>query len=114
MKSTTSPPRIEVHHDRPPSAAALHALQVLQQAVVQELDRKRRLGQYAVVWQDGAVRKLPPEALPVWAPANEGGGASAPSGSEPLASRVAAREPLPGGSDDPEDPPLRAQPGDVS
>jgi hypothetical protein len=31
------------------------ALDALQRAVTEELERKRRLGQYAVVWQDGKV-----------------------------------------------------------
>ena len=37
-----------------PSPQSQRILQVLQQAVSKALDRKRRLGQYAVVWQDGA------------------------------------------------------------
>jgi hypothetical protein len=31
----------------------LQALDVLKQAVAEALERKRRLGQYAVVWRDG-------------------------------------------------------------
>jgi len=37
-----------------PSAQSQATLQILRQAVAQELDKKRRLGHYAVVWQDGA------------------------------------------------------------
>lgn len=33
-------------------------LQVLQQAVAKALEKKRRLGQYAVVWQNGAPVKV--------------------------------------------------------
>lgn len=54
-----------------PSAEARRELDALRQAVGRALDRKRRLGQYAVVWQDGQVRQLPPEALPGW-PASAG------------------------------------------
>ena len=36
-----------------PSAQSQETLQILRQAVAQELDKKRRLGHYAVVWQDG-------------------------------------------------------------
>ncbi len=39
-------------------------LDVLNRAVCKALDRKRRLGQYAVVWRNGQVAKVPPEALP--------------------------------------------------
>lgn len=37
-----------------PSPQSRATLSVLQQAVSKVLDRKQRLGQYAVVWQDGA------------------------------------------------------------
>ncbi len=36
-----------------PSPEALAMLKSLQEAVRKALDRKRRLGQYAVTWQDG-------------------------------------------------------------
>ena len=36
------------------SVQSQETLQILRQAVAQELDKKRRLGHYAVVWQDGA------------------------------------------------------------
>ncbi|QGZ38088.1 hypothetical protein IP92_01628 [Pseudoduganella flava] len=43
MKNTSGNPS--------PQAAAM--LKALQDAVTQALERKRKLGQYAVVWQDG-------------------------------------------------------------
>ena len=41
-----------------PLARSQETLQILQQAVAKALDRKRRLGQYAVVGQDGAPQIL--------------------------------------------------------
>ena len=43
--STTAKPQ--------PSAEAERLLEVLRQAVSHTLEKKRRLGHYAVVWQDG-------------------------------------------------------------
>ncbi|MEL6711418.1 MAG: hypothetical protein AAFP10_07550 [Pseudomonadota bacterium] len=41
-----------------PSLAGQQQLAVLRQAVSKALDKKRRLGHYAIIWQDGApVRK---------------------------------------------------------
>jgi len=37
----------------PPSKESMVVLESLQKAVARALDRKKRLGQYAVVWQDG-------------------------------------------------------------
>lgn len=37
-------------------------LDTLKQAVAQALERKRRLGQYAVVWRDGRVMCIGPDA----------------------------------------------------
>ncbi len=37
----------------PPSPQAQAMLKALQDAVRKSLERKQRLGQYAVVWQDG-------------------------------------------------------------
>lgn len=37
---------------------AQQALDSLQKSVQEALDRKRRLGQYAVVWKDGKVVRL--------------------------------------------------------
>lgn len=38
------------------------ALDLLREAVAEALDRKRRLGQYAVVWRDGQVVRIEPDA----------------------------------------------------
>lgn len=40
------------------------ALDALRTAVTEALERKRRLGQYAVIWQDGKVVRLEPEEMP--------------------------------------------------
>lgn len=40
------------------------ALHALQQAVADALERKRRLGQYAVFWRDGRVVCIGPDAPP--------------------------------------------------
>lgn len=37
----------------PPSAQAQAMLLVLQTAVAKSLEKKRKLGQYAVIWQNG-------------------------------------------------------------
>ena len=37
------------------------ALDALRSAVAEALDRKRRLGQYAVIWRDGRVVRIGPE-----------------------------------------------------
>jgi hypothetical protein len=36
----------------------------LRDAVAEALERKRRLGQYAVIWRDGRVVRLQPEEIP--------------------------------------------------
>lgn len=36
----------------------------LRDAVAEALERKRRLGQYAVIWRDGRVVRLRPEEIP--------------------------------------------------
>ncbi len=38
-----------------PSQDTLEALEVLREAVAKALERKRRLGQYAVIWEDGQL-----------------------------------------------------------
>jgi D-aminopeptidase len=43
------------------SPEAAQALDVLRAAVAEALDRKRRLGQYAVVWHDGRAMRIEPE-----------------------------------------------------
>lgn len=37
-------------------------LEVLKRAVAEALERKRKLGQYAVVWRDGRVLCIGPDA----------------------------------------------------
>ena len=37
------------------------ALDALRSAVSETLERKRRLGQYAVIWRDGKVVRIEPE-----------------------------------------------------
>lgn len=37
----------------PPSPQAKAMLDALQEAVAKSLEKKKRLGQYAVIWQDG-------------------------------------------------------------
>lgn len=39
------------------------ALAALRKAVAEALERKRRLGQYAVIWRDGRVQRIEPEML---------------------------------------------------
>ena len=51
-------------HDDDYEAGVLDALQ---RAVAKALDRKRRLGQYAVMWRDGQVVCVIPDAPPVTA-----------------------------------------------
>lgn len=46
------------------SDADQRALDALRAAVAEALERKRRLGQYAVIWQDGRVVRLEPEEIP--------------------------------------------------
>jgi hypothetical protein len=41
------------HTSSPPSAQAKTMLQALQNAVTKSLEKKQKLGQYAVVWQNG-------------------------------------------------------------
>ncbi len=69
-------------------------LEVLKEAVGRALDRKRRLGEYAVVWVDGRVVTLPPDALPCWsrAPSSAPITASTPYGATPPARAVIASE----------------------
>lgn len=41
------------HTSAPPSAQAQTMLRALQNAVAKSLEKKQKLGQYAVVWQNG-------------------------------------------------------------
>ncbi len=43
------------------SAEDQQALDALRSAVAEALDRKRRLGQYAVIWRDGRAVRVEPE-----------------------------------------------------
>ena len=43
------------------SAEDQRALDALRSAVAEALERKRRLGQYAVIWRDGHVVRIEPE-----------------------------------------------------
>jgi len=43
------------------SAEDQHALDALRSAVAEALERKRRLGRYAVIWRDGRVVRIEPE-----------------------------------------------------
>lgn len=45
---------------RKPSQDSLHILETLRTAVAKALERKRRLGQYAVIWQDGKLVRIDP------------------------------------------------------
>jgi hypothetical protein len=47
-----------------PSPKALIALESLRVAVAKALDRKRRLGQYAVMWENGAPVLIGEDAPP--------------------------------------------------
>ena len=58
------PPRIVLSYDPTPSPFADQTLAVLRQAVAEALDRKRRLGQYAVFWQGGRVVRVEAKDLP--------------------------------------------------
>ncbi|PTR02158.1 hypothetical protein C8R30_10653 [Nitrosomonas nitrosa] len=42
---------------------AQQAREVLQRAVAEALDKKRRLGQYAVIYQNGKLVRLEPEQI---------------------------------------------------
>ena len=46
------------------SAEDQQALDALRSAVTEALERKRRLGQYAVIWRHGRVVQLEPDELP--------------------------------------------------
>lgn len=46
----------------PPTAEAQAMLKALQDAVAKTLENKRRLGQYAVVWEDGRPVKVGADA----------------------------------------------------
>ena len=47
------------------------ALDALRDAVAEALERKRRLGQYAVIWRDGQVVRIEGDGLRVPAPGDD-------------------------------------------
>lgn len=57
-------PEIVVSYGAVPDAAASETLAALRHAVAMALDRKRRLGQYAVFWEDGHVVRVEGKDLP--------------------------------------------------
>jgi hypothetical protein len=59
-----STPEIVVSYGTAPSPEAAQTLAVLRQAVAEALDRKRRLGQYAVFWQGGQAVRVEARDLP--------------------------------------------------
>ncbi len=104
MRMNTSPMAVVEDVTGPqPSAAALRDLGALRQAVGRALDRKRRLGQYAVVWQDGALATLAPEALPALGPELTRGASW--QAASTLSQSLSAREPMPRSWEEPADPP---------
>ena len=62
--SSDEPPQIVLRYDASPSPFAAQTLAVLRQAVAEALDRKRRLGHYAVFWQGGQVVRVEAKDLP--------------------------------------------------
>ena len=58
------PPQIVISYDAAPDSIAAQTLAVLRLAVAEALDRKRRLGQYAVFWQGGQVVRVEAKDLP--------------------------------------------------
>jgi len=58
------PADVEIRYDTTPDPIATRTLAVLRQAVGEALDRKRRLGQYAVFWQNGQVVRVEAKDLP--------------------------------------------------
>jgi hypothetical protein len=48
-----------------PSPESIAILQVLRDAVAEALEKKRRLGQYAVIWQDDRPVFIGDEAPPI-------------------------------------------------
>ena len=45
----------------PSSTESRQVLEALRTAVTEALERKRRLGEYAVIWRDGQVVRIEPE-----------------------------------------------------
>lgn len=61
---STESPQIVLSFDATPGPVAAQTLAVLRRAVFEALDRKRRLGQYAVFWQDGQAVRVEAKNLP--------------------------------------------------
>ena len=57
-------PHIVISYDSTLDPVSTQTLAVLRKAVAEALDRKRRLGQYAVFWQDGKVVRVEAKDLP--------------------------------------------------
>lgn len=57
--------------NKPTDAEAEKILEALNRAVCKALDRKRRLGQYAVMWRNGRVVRVPPDELPCYGEGKE-------------------------------------------
>ena len=57
-------PQLVVTYGSTPSPRGAATLKALQRAVAAELDRKHRLGHYAVMWKDSRVVQMPPKNLP--------------------------------------------------
>ena len=55
---------VVIRYDSTPGPVSAQTLAVLRRAVAEALDRKRRLGQYAVFWQDGKVVRVEAKDLP--------------------------------------------------
>lgn len=53
------------------TAEDMEALEALREAVAEALERKRRLGHYAVIWRDGRVVRIEGDELRVPEPAAE-------------------------------------------
>ncbi|MDN5849301.1 MAG: hypothetical protein L0H63_06620 [Nitrococcus sp.] len=53
---------MNTNHKTTPSADCQRMLESLRQAVAKTLERKRRLGQYAVIWQHGKPAMIHAEA----------------------------------------------------
>jgi hypothetical protein len=95
-------PEVDEQYGVPPSKQAVEALQALRQAVDEALDRKRRLGQYAVVWLDGrAVDVQPDDLLDMRALSATGGSPSGRNLVELLAGWSPLEDGLPDNDDDP-------------
>jgi hypothetical protein len=63
-REVTDSAHIVISYDPTPDPVSAQTLAVLRKAVNEALDRKRRLGQYAVFWQDGKVVRVEAKDLP--------------------------------------------------